>query len=480
MSDPAELPFQPIRNTLYSSRELLRGFLPEDPQSMGRTPDFLSYVYFVRFGRAAPTDPHAGMMQGLHDNSILRAMYAYLRRDRRPTAAIMGGHREERGSATYRQVTALAKRLTEEGFLMASGGGPGCMEATHLGALLAGRTLSEVDAAIDLLSTEAKLPPTYDIVSPDGSVSPELVGALHRWAMPATEVMERFERGGGASLAVPTWHYGHEPISPLATHVAKYFLNSIREDVLLALASSGIIFSPGRAGTLQEVFQDAAQNYYAAGQEPFAPMVFWDTKFWTDQMPVRALLEALFMGFKGMTRDQFDAKILFTDDVDEAVAFLQAGRPSDQAADSRFEALGLEKRFRLESSLRGSAEEAEIEAVLAYLYDLEWEAEWDHYGGHGGTWDRDVHGRVYAIRDLTALLQSRRRRIPDPTREDILEDLESLLAPLEPTYEEDPNNRGREIGGRVLVLREIRAAILGGYHHRPRPPRGGRPAELSQ
>ena len=119
-----ELPFQPIRNSLYSSRELMRGFVPDDGQSLGLTPDFLSFVYFVVNGRAAPTDPYAGMMEALHDNSILRAMYAYLQEIGRPAAAIMGGHREERGSPTYSQVARLAKRLTEEGFIMASGGGP--------------------------------------------------------------------------------------------------------------------------------------------------------------------------------------------------------------------------------------------------------------------------------------------------------------------------------------------------------------------
>lgn len=336
----AELPFQPIRSDLYSSRDLMAGFDPADAQSLARTPDFRSFVYFVENGRAAPKDPYAGMMQALHDNSILRAMYAHLGRVGRPVAAIMGGHREERGSATYRQVTRLAQRLTEDGFIMASGGGPGCMEATHLGALLAGRTDAELDQAIASLAAQAKLPPSYDVVAPDGTVNEARVAEIHKWAVPAFEVLSDFEVGGGESLAVPTWHYGHEPISPLATQVAKYFLNSIREDVLLALATNGIIFSPGRAGTLQEVFQDAAQNYYATGSEPFAPMIFWDTNFWTNTLPVRPLLEALFIRLKPMDPREFDKKILFTDSIDEAVAFLKGARPTPEAATSRLKALG--------------------------------------------------------------------------------------------------------------------------------------------
>ncbi len=342
-----DLPFQPIRSSLYSSRELMEGFIPNDGQSLANTPDFRSFVYFVKNGRAAPTDPYAGMMQALHDNSILRAMYAYLNKAGRPAAAIMGGHREERGSKTYLEVALLAKRLTETGFLMASGGGPGCMEATHLGALLAGRSEADLNGAVEKLKQQPKLPSSYDIVAPDGTVNQARVGEIHRWAVPAFEVLKEFEETGGTSLAVPTWHYGHEPISPLATHVAKYFLNSIREDVLLALATNGIIFSPGRAGTLQEVFQDAAQNYYASGSDPFAPMIFWDKKFWTEQLPVGPVLEALFIKLKSTPpteaerRHEYERKVLFTSDIDEAIEFLVAARPSTFEALSRLGTLGL-------------------------------------------------------------------------------------------------------------------------------------------
>jgi predicted Rossmann-fold nucleotide-binding protein len=317
-------PFQPIRDSLYRPRELMAAFADGDPQSIVQSLDFRTFRHFVVNGRAAPDSPYIGRMQMLHDSSILCAMRAYLDAARRPAAAIMGGHGEARGSSTYLQVALIAKRLTEEGFLMASGGGPGCMEATHLGALMAGRPEGELGDAAGLLGTVPKLPDTRQIVRPDGFVDLDLVAALHEWWVPAVKVMRTYEQRGGDSLAIPTWHYGHEPTSPLATHVAKYFLNSIREDVLLALASSGIIFSPGRAGTLQEVFQGAAQNYY---DRAFAPMVFWDEQFWTKTLPVRPLLEGLFIGLNGMPKEEFDAKVLITSDIDEAVAFLRRARP---------------------------------------------------------------------------------------------------------------------------------------------------------
>jgi hypothetical protein len=72
-----DLPFQPIRSNLYSSRELMDAYDPNDPTSMGRTLDFRSYRYFTVAGGAVPKDPYAGMMESLHDNSIMRAMTTF-------------------------------------------------------------------------------------------------------------------------------------------------------------------------------------------------------------------------------------------------------------------------------------------------------------------------------------------------------------------------------------------------------------------
>ena len=49
---------------------------------------------------------------------------------------------------------------------------------------------------------------------------------------------------GGESLGVPTWVYVDEPTGGFATHIAKYFTNSIREDGLLAIARSGVVYAP--------------------------------------------------------------------------------------------------------------------------------------------------------------------------------------------------------------------------------------------
>lgn len=304
--------------------------------------DFRTFQYFVRYGRATPKDPYVGMMEALHDNSILRAMFACLDGHKRK-AAIMGGHREQRGTPNYRNVALLAKRLSERGFLMASGGGPGAMEATHLGALFTGESDAALDEGIALLATQVELPANASrVVAPDGTVDFSIVELLHRWSAPAHQLMGQLQ-SPGASLAVPTWHYGHEPVTPLATHAAKYFLNSIREDVLLYLAAQGIVYAPGRAGTLQEVFQDAAQNYYPGEGEAFAPMVFYDADaFWTKTLPVAPLLEGLFVTLGGKERaEQYRANVLFSADIDEIIAFLHERAPSAAVAQFRAAKLGM-------------------------------------------------------------------------------------------------------------------------------------------
>ena len=107
--------------------------------------------------------------------------------------------------------------------------------------------------------------------------------------------------------------YGHEWTSPFATHIAKLFENSVREDTLLTIAYGGIIYAPGRAGTIQEVFQEAVQDHYLTFG--FAsPMVFLDTEFWTKTTPFYPLLVDLME--KGIYKNLI---LSLTDEPDEVV-----------------------------------------------------------------------------------------------------------------------------------------------------------------
>ncbi len=93
-------------------------------------------------------------------------------------------------------------------------------------------------------------------------------------------------------MGIPTWLYGHEPPTPFATKIAKYFANSVREDGLLTIAKGGIIFSPGSAGTIQEVFQEVTQNHYLSFGYA-SPMIFMNTEFWTNETPIYTYLQEL-------------------------------------------------------------------------------------------------------------------------------------------------------------------------------------------
>ena len=80
-----------------------------------------------------------------------------------------------------------------------------------------------------------------------------------------------------------------------ATAIAKYFRNAQREAILLQICDAGIVFLPGAGGTVQEVFQDACENYYAA-DDKVAPMVLVGERYWTETLPAWPLLTALARG----------------------------------------------------------------------------------------------------------------------------------------------------------------------------------------
>jgi predicted Rossmann-fold nucleotide-binding protein len=115
----------------------------------------------------------------------------------------------------------------------------------------------------------------------------------------ADGIRERFAPGS-ESLAIPTWVIAGEPISHFASHIAKYFSNSIREDGMLAVATAGIVFAPGGAGTMQEIFQDAAQN--ADRTFGRSPMAFLDSRHYCAETGLYPALErqAARLGFSDL------------------------------------------------------------------------------------------------------------------------------------------------------------------------------------
>jgi predicted Rossmann-fold nucleotide-binding protein len=113
----------------------------------------------------------------------------------------------------------------------------------------------------------------------------------------------------------------NEPTTAFATHVAKYFTNSIREDGLLAIARSGVVYAPGGAGTEEEIFTDTAQNSLTL-YKVRSPMVFFGRDFFERDHP-----ELVTAARRQAT--EFGWPDLFTvcDEPDDVVAFIDAHDP---------------------------------------------------------------------------------------------------------------------------------------------------------
>ena len=300
------MPFDIFREHLYSAEDLYKGYLLGKPGSFKDCYDQQVYSHYLKMGKTA-TDIKETLARTLHDHSMTNAMNDFLTHfDERQVVGIMGGHGLLRTEESYRQVVMVSKTLAENGCLMVSGGGPGAMEATHLGAWMAGRTEAETDDALSILKE-----------------APSFKDKL--WLDTALQVMKKYPQEQYVSLGVPTWLYGHEPATPLATHIAKYFDNSIREDSILTIAKGGIIYSPGSAGTMQEIFQEATQNHYLSFGYA-SPMVFMNRNYWTEEMPVYLLMEHL------VKKEKYKNLLMtLTDSTDEIVRTILDFQNKEQA-----------------------------------------------------------------------------------------------------------------------------------------------------
>lgn len=300
------LPFDPYRGGLYTPAELYAG-LGEDAYE--HTPDALVYAWTRRSG-AGRSGLDAALATTLHDHAIGVALAqllepgpghdgegARVRIPGRGVVGVMGGHAAGRGSPTYVAAARLGAALARAGFTVATGGGPGAMEAANLGAYLSGAGKPALQEAVAMLEA-----------------TPSFRPSVSRWARAALAVLARNPQGT-SSLGIPTWFYGHEPPNLFATHIAKYFANSIREDVLLGVCDAGLVVLPGAAGTVQEIFQDACENYYGTAQTQ-TPMVLVGRRHWTRELPAWPLLQSLARG------REMAGSIHLVDSVEEAVAIL--------------------------------------------------------------------------------------------------------------------------------------------------------------
>lgn len=299
-------PFSPHRKKLYDWQELMEGYTEELDESV----DLKIYNHFVKNKYNPPMEE--ALAERIHDYGIDVALRNILDFDEfgmseRKVVGFMGGHSTKRGSEYYTKVALAAKRLSEKGYFVATGGGPGIMEAANLGAYFGNKSDENLMHAIEILSdlnfTEENQRDYF----------------AKNYISQSKKVLELYPHGA-ENLAIPTWFYGHEPSNLFASYIAKYFSNSIREDTLLAICLHGIIYAPGSAGTTQEIFQEAAQNHYGTFGY-YSPMVFLGKKRYVEDTSLYSVVHQLATGMP------YKNLLYLTDDSELAVEFIENNPP---------------------------------------------------------------------------------------------------------------------------------------------------------
>lgn len=281
-------PFDPYHAGLYTPDELMS--MPDNTYESSLDSRIYSHYLETKDGSMQNF-----FIRWIHDYCVQIALDKFLSPhpgEHRKVVGIMGGHSRWRTNPEYHDIAVIARSLTRKGYCVASGGGPGAMEAANLGAWLAPYPDSALDEALEILSEAPQF------------TSP---GYLQQaWKV------KRLFPSGSESLSVPTWFYGHEPTNIFASSIAKFFNNSIREDGLLSIANYGIIYTPGKAGTVQEIFMDATQNHYGVFKY-VSPMIFYGKKFFTQESGIIHVLKWLSSGC------QYADMITVTDEISEVV-----------------------------------------------------------------------------------------------------------------------------------------------------------------
>ena len=192
-------------------------FDSNDPCSYCKTLDARVYQYWRQTGRANPATISNALARRLHDMAMTDAIDDFVKSYAAPQKIVgmMGGHSMKRSDSSYLKAATISRDLTRRGYLMVSGGGPGAMEATHVGAWFVDRTDDELRDAVNHL---AKAPSYKD----------------KRWLAAAFEVMESYSVQKGNShfsLGIPTWLYGHEPPTPFASHICLLYTSPSPRDL---------------------------------------------------------------------------------------------------------------------------------------------------------------------------------------------------------------------------------------------------------
>lgn len=261
-------PFDPDRDKVYGVMELWEGYDPDLSRNVSLDAEI--FRYFKNGSKYSPRLEEL-RLQRRHDAGIEDAIDSLLQLDHRgfpsgdrKPVMILGSHGMLRQNVWYLRVAHLCYELTRAGFYVATGGGPGLMEAGNLGAYMANYSRVQLNEALDMMRSSSEPAPN---------------DKRKQYEMPDYwEISERIAAkfpDGRESMGVPTWFYGHEGANRFALHVAKFLSNGLRESKMTSIGTYGAIFAPGGPGTSQEVFTDAAENRYFSFQW-LSPMVFFN------------------------------------------------------------------------------------------------------------------------------------------------------------------------------------------------------------
>ena len=71
MTSNVSIPFNPLREELYTAEELFNEFDPADPSSYERCADIAIFSYFWQMGTNPARRSGASTLEALHDNQFL-------------------------------------------------------------------------------------------------------------------------------------------------------------------------------------------------------------------------------------------------------------------------------------------------------------------------------------------------------------------------------------------------------------------------
>ena len=231
----------------------------------------------LRLVAAAARARATSLAQALHDHAIDEALTAWV--TGRRAVGVMGGHALDRGAAGVRRRRPARAACSVAAHVVATGGGPGAMEAANLGGCLAGAARGGPRRGAGPAGRRRRRSARRSdawVGRRRSAVVDASADAASRWA----------SRPGSTATSRPT---------SFATAIAKYFRNATREAILLAdLRRRDRVPARrrrDRAGDLPGRLRELLRRRVLV-----APMVLVGREYWTETLPAWPLLRALARG----------------------------------------------------------------------------------------------------------------------------------------------------------------------------------------